>query len=544
VSNDFPAPDASRQPEYLEQGSGSPLTESAAGSTGRGKKAFLIGGAAVGGLALAGAGTWAAITLSGGGPQPSEALPDSTLGYVSIDLDPSASQKIEALKMLKKFPSFAEEVDLDTKDDLRRRLFEEIQKDASCDDLDYDKDIEPWLGDRAAFAAVDVGDGEPIFTLAVQVTDDEAADGGLTKISECGAASGSSDEAGWVIADGWALLSDTEEHAKSVADAAADGTLAEDETFQKWTEEVGDPGIMTMYAAPAAAEQLMESLENADSMFGQGGEGSVLLTDDMRKAMAEFGGMAGTLRFNDGAVELEMAADTAEKALLGLTEGAGGDLVASLPEGTLAAVGMSFPEDWFATQVEAMTKFAGAGEDVSADDLMAELSTQTGLDLPQDVDTLMGSAMTVSLGADFDLEEFTNSSDLSGLPLAAKVKGDPKAIEKVLDKLRAQMGGEGGTILGTDIDGDVIVIGPNRTYRSDLADGGTLGDSATYRDVVREADQATGVVYVDFDANDWLVELSKDDDEVARNLEPLSAFGMSTWISGDAGHTLLRLTTD
>jgi hypothetical protein len=210
----------------------------------------------------------------------------------------------------------------------------------------------------------------------------------------------------------------------------------------------------------------------------------------------------------------------------------------------LAAVGLSFPEDWFAAQIETMTKMAGAsGEDVSVDDLMAELSTQTGLDLPQDAETLVGSAMSVSLGGDFDMEELANSSDLSELPLAAKVKGDPEAIDEVLDKLRAQMGSE-GDLLGTETDGDVLVIGPSRTYRSELADGGTLGDSATYRDVVREADQATGVFYVDFDVNDWLVELSKDDAEAAENLEPLSAFGISTWVSGDAGHTVLRLTTD
>ncbi len=539
-------PNSGGQPEFLEQGSGFPLPgDAATGSAGTGKKAFLIGGAVVGGLALAGAGTWAAIALSGGGPQPAEALPSSTLGYVSIDLDPSASQKIEALKMLKKFPGFEEEVDLDTQDDLRRRLFEEIQKDTSCEDLDYDKDIEPWLGDRAAFAAVDVGDGEPLFTLAVQVTDDKAADSGMTAISKCGSDSGSTDEGGWVIADGWALISDTEDHAKSIADAATKGTLAEDETYQKWTEEVGDPGIMTMYAAPAAAEQLVESLENADSVLGAAaGEGATLFTDEMRTAMSEFGGMAGTLRFNDGAVEFEMAADTSKQSLLAQADGEGGELVASLPEDTLAAVGMSFPDGWFEAQLEMFSKMAGAGgEEMSVDDLMAEMSTQTGLDLPQDVETLTGSAMTMSLGGDFDLEQVSNSSDLSVLPVAAKVKGDPEAIEKVLDKLRAQMGSE-SDLLGTDTDGDVIVIGPNATYRGDLADGGTLGDSATYRDVVREADQATGVFYVNFDTNDWLAEMTKEDPEAAKNIEPLSAFGISTWLSGDATHTVLRLTTD
>ena len=45
--------------------------------------------------------------------------------------------------------------------------------------MTFDADIDPWLGDRAAFAAVDLGDSTPDAVVVVQVKDDARAEGGL-----------------------------------------------------------------------------------------------------------------------------------------------------------------------------------------------------------------------------------------------------------------------------------------------------------------------------------------------------------------------------
>ena len=133
--------------EYLDIGSGGPLPPA---STGSGRRAALAGAAIVGGVALLGAGAWAAWSFFATGPQPAEALPDSTIAYASIDLDPSGGQKIEALRTLKKFPAFEDEVGLDTDDDVRQWIFDKIQDSGGCPDLDYTDDIDNWLGDRFA----------------------------------------------------------------------------------------------------------------------------------------------------------------------------------------------------------------------------------------------------------------------------------------------------------------------------------------------------------------------------------------------------------
>ena len=53
-------------------------------------------------------------------------------------------------------------------------------------------------------------------------------------------------------------------------------------------------------------------------------------------------------------------------------------------------------------------------------------------------------------------------------------------------------------------------------------------------------------MFVNFNADDdWLVRVADDiDPEVAENLAPLAALGVSSWFDDGVGHGLVRLTTD
>ena len=259
MSSTIPPPEGPQGgPEYLERGSGYPLPPGA--TRRRNRKPLLIAGGAVA-LGLVGGGVWAATALLGTGAQPAEALPASTLGYASIDLDPSAAQKVEAFQMLRKFPAIKDELGLASGDDLRKKLFDEIQAEAGCPDLGYRVDIEPWIGDRAAVAAVDTGADVPTPVLVLQVTDADKADAGLGKIRSCAtSAAGGSDIGGWAIRDGWAVIAETDELATTVADDAAESSLADDGDYQPWSDEVGDAGIVHLYAAPAAGQYLADNL--------------------------------------------------------------------------------------------------------------------------------------------------------------------------------------------------------------------------------------------------------------------------------------------
>jgi hypothetical protein len=517
-----PVPGSAGGPEYLDSTNGRPTRPPREPRPGARRRTALVVGGVVGVLAVGGAGVWAWSFFSTGA-QPAEALPAATLAYVSVDLDPSGGQKIEALRTLRKFPAFKDDIGLDTRDDVRRRIFEEVQDDGTCPDLDYGDDVEPWLGDRMAVAAVDTGAETPAPVLVLQVSDEEAADAGLRKLRDCGG-----DGSGaWSIAAGWALVGESQDVVDGIAADAADASLAGDDDFTGWTDKAGDAGIATAYVAPGAGAML------ADNLGGLLGPVSASSRDleQTTRTLEDFGGAAATVRFDDGALEVEMAMD-AGKAQDGLQgSDRGDDVLATLPADTAAAIGAGFEDGWFGDLV--------GGLGASQGDLLDALAAQSGLELPRDVETLAGDSAALALGSGFDPQ-----ADDAGMQVALKVHGDPDAIEAVLDKVRPQLGPAGG-YLDSDTDGDLVAIGPDGDYRASiLADGG-LGGTDEYRDVVRHSAEAAGIVFVNFDAgDDWLARTADGDAELAENLDPLAGLGVSGWLDGDSSHVLLRVTTD
>ncbi|MBJ7356321.1 DUF3352 domain-containing protein, partial [Nocardioides sp.] len=577
--------------EYLDSGGGRPI-DPAPHPGGRGglRKGLLVGGGVVG-LAAVGVGAWAAVSFLATGPQPAEALPASTLAYLSVDLDPSGGQKIEALRTLNKFPAFEDEVGIDTDDDIRKAIFDEIQGELDCAGLDFEDDVEPWLGDRAAVAAVDSGGETPDPVFVLQVKDADAAGKGMQAIKDCAAGEGGDAEGGWSIEGDWAVIAQTDKIAETVTDDAAEGSLADDEDFQKWVGEAGDSGVLTMYAAPALGDYLAE---HADDLFGfpfgalgvsdvdcaiaepvlppgeetlpgdddaggvdscdsEGGyEGEVdssqsMVSDELKQTLEDFKGMAGVLRFDDGSIEMEFASDGDVAGSNLLASDAGGDTITSLPEDTAAAIGVGFSEGWFADLLEMYQPYvAGLGEDLTLDDMVDELETQTGLTIPDDIETLFGDSAALALGTDFDPEALFESSDGSDVPVALKVDGDPEEIEAVLEKLRAQFPDEETLVFDTDAEGDTIVIGPNEAFRKQMLDDGGLGDNDVFKDVVREVDDASVVLFVNVNELEDLVEesMGEFDQELVDNVKPISGFGVSGYVDDGVAHSIMRLTTD
>jgi hypothetical protein len=547
-------PSGSSGPEYLESSSGSPVAGTRS-STDRRKRVIALGGL-LGLVAVGGGAAWAATSFLSTGDQPAGALPAGTIGYVSVDLDPSGAQKIEAIRTLRKFPAFKDKIGLDTDDDLRERLFTELTSSGECEGLDYASDVEPWLGNRVAVAAVDTGAKSPSPVLVVQVTDADGADKGLATLQRtCGGDEVDSPMGGWAIDGDWAVVAESAETAEQVVAAAGEGSLADDGEFQRWTEEAGDPGIVSAYAAPAAGKYFGELIDAQRDMLSPMAEMGTLeystepggagdgMTPEMEQALADFQGAAMTVRFDDGALEVETAIDSGQSmvAVSGFDEG-GADLVAGLPDDTVAAFGLGFSDGWFTEMVTNMGRMAGDGTTVEA--LMSDMSQASGLDLPGDAEALLGDAMAVSMGPGFDLEAFFNGGP-GELPVGVTIQGDPDEIQGVLDKIRPQMGPD-ADMLDAEVDGDTVLLSPNADYRSSLAAGGSLGDSEAYREVVADADGAAAVLFVDFDADDdWLARLAGDEDpEFAANIEPLSAFGITGSVDGTVSHSVMKITTD
>ncbi|MDF1603088.1 DUF3352 domain-containing protein [Nocardioides sp. YIM 152315] len=521
--------------ETLDSGDGAPRP------SGRGRRTTVLAAVGAAAVVVAGGAAWAAWSFFATGAQPAEALPDSTIAYASVDLDPSGGQKIAALRTLSRFPAFDDVVGLDADDDVRRWIFDQMRDVVACEGLDYDEDVEPWLGDRFAVAAVDTGGEEPTPVFVLQVTDEDRAETGLSAIREC---AGSEDNGAWVIRDGWALLAEDQDVVDGVADDAADAALADDDDFRHWTDEAGDGGIVALYAAPEVGAVLAEELTSLDDLT-TGGEivPEEIVPEKSAQVLEDFGGAAATLRFDDGGVELEVAADAGATGSVARGDAAG-DAVASLPEGTVAALGLSLGDGWFDDLLSQAAALSGR----SADELVARANEELGIDLPDDVETLAGEAIALAVDADFDPATLSLGLGEPGpeasLGVGVKVLGDPDGIDGVLDKVRAVASGADGGLLDSDAGDDAVAIGPDPDYRTRLLGDEGLGSTDAFEHVVEHRDDATAVLFLDVDGADWLSGLFGDDAEVRDNLEPLEALGLNAWLDGDTTHAILEITSD
>lgn len=567
-------------PEYLE-GSG-PAT--AAPDNDNRKRLIALGAIVASGAVVAG-GAWAATSFLATGVQPAEALPASTVAYMSVDLDPSGGQKIEAIRTLRKFPAFTDEIDLETDDDLRERLFEEITSSGECEGLDYAEDVAPWLGSRAAVAAVDLGEDQPAPVAVVQVTDAGAAEEGVqTLIDTCGSSEEGGDEAsdvgGWTVEGDWLVLAETDEIADQVVEAGGSGTLADDAAYGQWTGEAGDDGFMSFYVAKSAAQYLGDVAElgapltgmSSDSMGGRGepfdqecvdaattaeefdacfseatdsssDSDSAEVPPELQQMIDDFDGMAATVRFDDGSMEIEYAVSNYQPDMTKFFDSdEGASMVADLPDDTVAALGFSLEEGWAEAFVDYL-KTTLPDDASSIDDGIAELENETGLAFPEDLETLMGEGVTVSVGGGIDPDAIANGGP-GEVPAGITIKGDADEIQAVLDKIVDQVPSEMTPMMEVTEGDGYAVLAFQDDYRGKLESGGDLGGTDDYGRVVEDGD-VQSVLYVNFDADDdWLVRVTDDMPEVSENLEPLSAFAISSWVDDDVLHGKLELTTD
>ncbi|WP_459981969.1 DUF3352 domain-containing protein [Nocardioides sp. AN3] len=528
---------------------------------GKSRKGWWIGGGALAVLAIGGgAAAWAASSFFSQGSQPAEALPDTTIGYVSIDLDPSGAQKIAALKLARKFPALKDKVGLNADDDIRKTIFDEIAGGSGCK-LDFDKDVAPWLGSRAAVAAV--GTDKPFPVVVAQANDADKVKDGVAKLEGCGQKAAGSDHIGWALDGDWIVFAETTDQARQVVAEADKGSLADDPDFKKWTDKAGDSGIMTAYAAPAAGQVLAREIGKASGGgAGTSGGGLASSVDPFgmldacpgltsgsgsgqraQAQLADFAGAAATLRVGGDALELEMVGDT--KAFGGSSStgpAKGAPVVSTLPADTAVALGLSLPDGWTDKLSDNLARACGDGADPST--LFAPFSQATGLQLPGDLEKLFGDSVAFSLGSNIDVESLVNGGSPSDLPIALKVRGDEDTIRGVVTKLRKTLGAPDGVFEPVAGDG-AVVVGTSRDYAAQVAKGGDLGSSGAYGTVVPQGDKAGSVFYVNFDELDSTIKaLASGDEEVTANVAPLKAFAMSSWTAGGDSHALVKLSVD
>ena len=447
---------------------------------------------------LGGTGYAVASHLSGGGAQPEEVLPADTLAFAKLDLDPAANQKAAVFSLLEQFP------DLEAgggDGDLKSTLVTPLLEDDPWG-LSYDSDVEPWLGDRMAVAAVPEATSEagvaPVVVLAV--TDQEAMADRLGAVEDA--------EFAFAVRDDYVLISETQETVDRLA--ASESTLAEDEDYTGDLAALDGDQVAVAWADLAGlADVLGETVATVGAGFGgQPLSGRTVLGVHAESDALEVEGLTRGVTAPAGSV----AATEPTR------------LVLDLPEDTLAALSVSGLGD---AAAEAWTA-EGTGVPPEIQDQVAAL----GLDLPEDLRTILGSDVAVAVLGDVTAPQFG----------VRAVTEDPQRAVQVLGEVL------GSPEVGLPVSAipleDGYVLSTDQALADVLAEDGGLGDTEAFRAAVADPDTAGVIGFVDLGALvDQVAAQGGDSAVEAEEFAALGALGFSASTTDDGGRFVLRITT-
>ncbi|GAA3444763.1 DUF3352 domain-containing protein [Planomonospora venezuelensis] len=472
----------------------------------KGRKGWLV--AVIAALVVAlvgGGGVYAVSLLSGGGAQPHDVLPGNAIGYVRIDLDPAANQKLALYDIAKKFTVTKDSF---TGDDPRQSFFDMIKKDTeSLSKVDFAADIEPWLGSRigAAVTPPAKDGGEPGAVIAVQVTDQEAAKAGIAKLM-------GEEKYGIAFRDDYALLAQTQAQADQAATAQ---TLAENANFTSDQGDLGETGVLSLWVDAGKIAELAPDMASQDPA-------TLAKIKNVRVAAA--------LRFDGNYVEFAGIARGGQDLGVGEPEPS---QIGRLPATTAAAVSVSGLGEMIGKQwAEIMKTVNQTAGDQSFQQFVNQAQQQYGLALPADLVTLLGSNLTLALDS--------TGLDGSAPKFGARIATDPAKAQEVVGKIEKFLADSGTAVPQiAKAPGDgVLVLASDQAYASELAKEGSLADSESFQLAIPNAGEATFAAYVDLDKIEKFYLENLQGDEKA-NAQVLRAVGISgSQNGGDADFSL------
>lgn len=495
------------------------------------------------------------------GPQAAEAIPDTAIAYFGVDLDPSAQQKVDAIRFLEHFPGFTKSTGIDDTDaDIREVFIDEALQSSDCD-LTYADDFEPWLGTKLGVGILppeNEGEGA-VPMMALEVSDVDAAKKTFDAVEACerdkiteslqdafpGASSGGDDSpsVGLASSGDYLVVADSQDQADRYAKAAESASLADSAEFKADMESLGDLGVVTGWADASALIGL------ASDYAGSLG-GSLGTEPDFGVLTAQTARVAGTLRFSSDHAEV-VVSSIGDSAPIDHPD----NEIVDLPDTTVLAASVAGGGDRLAAQWDDLKKaLAAQGTDV--DEALSELESETGLSVPTDIETLLGDNLLVAvdgegLSAD-SLQGGLGGFDPRQLNLGVRFSGDKADLddlyERVLDLVQQQTGAADVPFSKVDFDSG-FAMATNDDYGQTLADlDGDLGDTADFKSVIDDGAGSSFAFYFDWNAiEDDVLDLATQagaEQGLIDNLKPLRAFGISNTASGDYSLTTMRVSVD
>ncbi len=486
-------------------------------------RALLVTAAGLLTVGVAGAAVYAGTALGGGGTQPEDVLPANAIGFVKLDFDPAAGQKLAAYRLAQKFPDSGVTGEDSLRDDLIGSLLE------GEDAQDYEDHVQPWLGQRAGVAWLAPGPDDsdtPRPVAALQVTDRDAAQEGLTALRDADPVSSGGTTTVWEFtADGdYVLLAEKQ----SVLDAALAGQ-----------EKLGDDERFTDAVAALDGDQVALGWLDVEGFWGALPEQERALAEQGTPGLDPAGTVVVGAHVEDDGVEvvgrsLDVTAGDAAtvQALLdnsfGRTPPDG--LVEQLPADSAVAVSLTGVGEGLTELWETY------GREAASDEQLQSVIDTYGLRLPEDLSALLGSELAVGVGG----------SLAEGPPrIDVRVRtADPGRAVELIEQVRSSQ--DGAAVPGIDqVEVEQGEDGYTVHYPAgDESDAGELGDNDLFARTVPDVDRSGATYYIDVTrlvgatgAAEGLTETQR------RNLEPVKAAGWTASVDeGGDGTFRLRVT--
>lgn len=449
---------------------------------------------------LAGSAAFAWQKLAGGGAQPHDVLPSSVIAYARLDGDPSASQKLKLLHLLRKSPDLAKAAGIKAdQQDLRKTIAKELFADC---EINYTADVEPWIGDRFGVGLEEDG---KTGLLAIQVSDEKAAAKGLALATGC---LGFSDP-GVVFTQGYALVGEGQKATAAAAKQAEKSPLADKPAFIEDMDSLGDEGVASVWA----------DTKGLDNAFG----GGTAADETLKQARSA----AATLRAGGDSIELtgitHMTDDLGKVTSVDLGR---------LPVDAVLAASISGGGKQIDSQWSSFTDAMGAA---IGGEFLDSIEQETGFVLPGDLTTLLGDNITLVAG-DRNLatiDKIDGPDGVKDLDVAVSLHSTPAKAFALAHKIATKISDLTGVELAVVETNDGAVIATNEDFANGFTKGKGLRDSASFTSVIADDNSAYGGFYLDIaKAVEVARTMDAPADEVDQ-LKELKALGLSVTNDGN-----------
>ena len=186
------------------------------------------------------------------GSDPATVAPAGSPIYIQVALKPEGTLQSNIEALASKVAGI---------DNLGQLIVEEIESSAlsSGEDLDYAKEIEPWLGEQAGISLQEYdGDDFQGYAVAIQSTDTDATQEFIDKqsadeVAEEGSYEGvefmveADDETAIGIVGDFLIVAEDEDSFKAVVDASDDASLADEDAYSGAIDGVPDESLADVF---------------------------------------------------------------------------------------------------------------------------------------------------------------------------------------------------------------------------------------------------------------------------------------------------------